>query len=41
MQPDTTNDSIKQLKNFNRTLKKARSFRAAREKIDKVMTSIS
>ena len=36
VQPDNPNDSIKQLKHFNRTLKKARSFRAAREKIDKV-----
>ena len=31
------NESIKQLKNFNRSLKKAQSFRAAREKIDKVI----
>jgi len=36
-QPPVT-DSIKQLKNFNRSLKKAKSFRAAREKIDKVVS---
>ena len=34
------NESIKQLKNFNRSLKKAQSFRAAREKIDKVIKSL-
>jgi len=35
------NESIKQLKNFNRSLKKAQSFRAAREKIDKTQSRCS